>query len=400
VTSLTLANPTPLDLRLLPKVDIEGLYVHVPFCFHKCHYCDFYSITRQSEDRMERFVELLLAEADFWVNARSEAGVRPRTVFFGGGTPTLLPENLMRRLVGGLGERFDLADVEEWTVEANPATVRDVYCAMLRAGGVDRLSFGAQSFDRRELATLERHHEPDDVARSVDIARSAGFARLNADLIYAIPGQDLASWARSLSAAAALKTPHVSCYNLTYEPNTPMAVRKRLGDFAPVAEDVELSMLGHTRRMLAAAGYRAYEVSNYALAGEECRHNLVYWTGGNYLGLGPSAASHVAGWRWKNRPHLGEWERAVASGELPASDVEQLSPTQRGGELAMLMLRLDEGIRFDTFTRRVEQDARQLFDPQIERLSSLGLITIDTTAIRLTEAAIPVADAVAAEFLG
>ena len=400
MTSLTLANPTPLDLRRLPRVDIEGLYVHVPFCFHKCHYCDFYSITRQSDDRMERFVELLLAEADLWVGARAGAGVRPRTVFFGGGTPTLLPEDLMRRLIGGLAERFDLAGIEEWTVEANPATVRNVYCAMLRAGGVDRLSFGAQSFDRRELATLERHHEPDDVARSVEIARSAGFARLNVDLIYAIPGQDLPSWERSLAAATALKTPHVSCYNLTYEPNTPMAVRKRLGDFTPVAEDVELSMLRHTRQSLAAAGYRAYEVSNYALSGDESRHNLVYWTGGNYLGLGPSAASHVSGWRWKNRPHLGEWERGVASGELPASDVEQLSPTQRGGELAMLMLRLDEGIRFDTFTRRVGQDASQLFAPQIERLFRLGLITVDTTAIRLTEAAIPVADAVAAEFLG
>jgi oxygen-independent coproporphyrinogen-3 oxidase len=349
---------------------------------------------------MERFVELVLAEADRWVTARGESGWAPRTVFFGGGTPTLLPESLMRRLLEGLRKRLDLSHVEEWTIEANPATVRREYCEMLREAGVDRLSFGAQSFNRAELATLERHHDPDDVQRSVETARSAGFGRLNVDLIYAIPGQDLPSWSKSLDAALALKTPHISCYNLTYEPNTPMAVRMRLGHFAPVVEEVELSMLHHTRQTLSNAGYRAYEVSNYALPGEVCRHNLVYWTGGNYLGLGPSAASHVQGWRWKNRPHLGEWERAVGSGSLPASDVEQLSLSQRAGELAMLMLRLDQGIRFDVFSDRLGIDARAAFAPQIERLIRLGLITIDSRAVCLAEKAVPLADAVAAEFLG
>jgi oxygen-independent coproporphyrinogen-3 oxidase len=382
VTSLTLATPPALEPARLPRAGVEGLYVHVPFCFHKCHYCDFYSITRQSEDRMDRFVELLLGEADLWLTSRPGEPVRPRTIFFGGGTPTLLPENLMRRLLIGLRERFDLSGLEEWTVEANPATVEATYCAMLRDAGVDRLSFGAQSFDPRELKTLERHHDPDDVPRSLAAARSAGFRRVNVDLIYAIPGQDLASWSDSLDAALALNTPHVSAYNLTYESNTPMTVRKRLGHFEPVAEDVELTMLHHARRRLAGAGYRAYEVSNYALPGEECRHNLVYWTGGNYIGLGPSAASHVEGWRWRNRPHLGEWERAVSSGTLPAADVEVLSPAQRAGELAMLMLRLDRGIEFRHFSDRTTgRDARGVFREQIDRLAPAGLITVDAQGI-------------------
>jgi oxygen-independent coproporphyrinogen-3 oxidase len=158
-------------------------------------------------------------------------------------------------------------------------------------------------------------------------------------------------------------------------------------------------MLHHTRRRLAGAGYAAYEVSNYATPGEACRHNLVYWTGGNYIGLGPSAASHVEGWRWRNRPHLGEWERAVADQALPASDVEALTPDQRAGELAMLMLRLDRGIEFDAFAERTGRDARGLFREQIDRLAPAGLITVDDRAVRLTERGINVADAIAGEFL-
>src|SRR5256885_4114813 len=156
-----------VDLADLPRATVDGLYVHIPFCFHKCHYCDFYSITRQSEDRMTRFVDLMLREAEGWAQARGEAVVRPRTVFFGGGTPSLLPLEQMRRLIHGLRERFELSGIEEWTVEVNPATASQEYCHMLRKSGVDRLSFGAQSFQPRELAALERHHDPDDVPRSL-----------------------------------------------------------------------------------------------------------------------------------------------------------------------------------------------------------------------------------------
>jgi oxygen-independent coproporphyrinogen-3 oxidase len=344
---------------------------------------------------MQRFVQLVLAEARQW----ADKAIKPKTVFFGGGTPTLLPQDLMLELVQGLRNRFDLGDIREWTVEANPATVQVEYLQMLRAQGVDRLSFGAQSFNHQELNILERHHDPEDVGRSIALARSARFTRLNVDLIYAIPGQDLALWAASLDAALNLKTPHISCYNLTYESNTPMAVRKRLGHFDPVTEDVELSMLHHTREKLSRAGLRAYEVSNFAMPHEECQHNLGYWRGGNYVGLGPSAASHIEGWRWKNRPHLGEWERATESSEVPATDVEHLSADQRAGELAMLMLRLDAGIGFDAFEQRLGLDARTLFATQIEHLGRVGLITVDEGSIRLSERGLPVADAVAAEFL-
>lgn len=393
------AQAASLDPARLPACDVDGLYVHIPFCFHKCHYCDFYSITRQTPERMSRFVDLLLMEADRWRDLASGPRVRPRTIFMGGGTPSLLPLQDMRRLVEGMRERFDLSGLEEWTVEVNPATAQLEYCQMLRAVGVDRLSFGAQSFDRAELTMLERHHNPPDVGKSIELARRAGFERLNIDLIYAIPGQSLESWSASLETALMLGLSHLSCYNLTYEPNTPMAVRKRLGQFQAVPEETELAMLRHTRQRLHGRGLLAYEISNYSTPGQECKHNLGYWTGGNYIGLGPSAASHVAGHRWRNRPHLGMWEQAIEQGAMPAIDYEILSPRRRAGELAMLMLRLADGIRFAEFSDRSGFDACELFADPIARFEKPGLLSVDHESIRLTERGVELADALASHFL-
>jgi oxygen-independent coproporphyrinogen-3 oxidase len=399
---------------------------------------------------MTRFVDLLLREAEMWSNGdphilrsrilpcygKGEAPeqgesrspgptIRPRTIFFGGGTPSLLPIDQMRRLIAGLRDRFDFSDLNEWTVEVNPATASLEYCQMLRESGVDRLSFGAQSFDRAELKVLERHHDPDDVPRSIGLARQARFTRLNVDLIYAIPGhsvasgekgghslsparkagvapffgQSIESWHQSLQRAIDLNIPHLSAYNLTYEPNTPIAVKKRLGQLVATEDDVELDMLKLARRMLADSGRPAYEISNYARPGEECRHNLLYWTGGSYVGTGPSAASHIEGTRFKNRPHLGEWENAIEAGHLPAQDVETLTPAQRRGELVMLMLRLTRGVSFDEYAERTGGDARSDFADKIDHLGKLDLIEIDNRGFRLTDKGLSVADSVGAEFL-
>jgi oxygen-independent coproporphyrinogen-3 oxidase len=391
-------NPhAPAQPYDLPEAQSPGLYVHVPFCFHKCHYCDFYSITRQTPDRMARYVDLILREADQWLG--SPVTVRPRTIFFGGGTPSLLPLPEMQRLLGGLRARFDFSELNEWTVEVNPATAALDYCQMLREMGVDRLSLGAQSFDVAELKLLERHHDPNDVPRSVEIARAAGFSRINLDLIYAIPGQSLASWDRSLQATIALQTPHLSAYGLTYEPNTAIAVRRRLGHFVPAEDSLELEMMRHARYRLATAGLDAYEISNYARPGEPCRHNLLYWTGGNYVGLGPSAASHVEGRRWKNRPHLGEWERAVAADQLPIAEFEHLSEAQRRGEWVMLRLRLAQGVSFAEYADRWGGDARDVYADELRRLSAPGLLQVTQERFVLSESGLAVADAVAAEFL-
>jgi oxygen-independent coproporphyrinogen-3 oxidase len=401
------ALETGLPTALLPQLAAEpvsGLYVHIPFCLHKCHYCDFYSITRQSEARMQQFVDLVLQEARLWQVAAKSGGptMQLRTVFFGGGTPTLLPQSAMQRLLAGLGDIFDMSGVREWTVEANPATAPTDYCRMLRRFGVDRISFGAQSFDTADLQMLERHHAPAEVVAAVEIARDAGFERINIDLIYAVPGQSLASWTATLDQAIALGLDHYSCYGLTYEPNTPLTVRRRLGQFAAAEENLELAMFRHTRRRLADAGIAAYEISNFARPGQACRHNLLYWTGGNYAGLGPAAASHVAGVRFRNRPHLGQWEAAISDGQAlgaAAIEVESLTPRQRAGELVMLMLRLPRGIDYDDFATRTGLDARLVFAEPIERLRRIGTLESDQQGFRLSERGLVVADAVAAEFL-
>lgn len=393
-TPLPTLEPT-LDPRSFSRGVVSSLYVHVPFCFHKCHYCDFYSITRQTPERMERFVDLTLAELDLWLDAKTLTIV-PRTVFFGGGTPSLLPVDTMRRLLDGLRERLNFAELNEWTVEVNPATADAGFLRVLHEAGVNRISMGAQSFDVGELATLERHHVPDDVERSVALCRDAGLHRLNIDLIYAIPGQTLDTWQQSLDRATAMGLEHYACYNLTYEPNTPMAVKQRLGRLETIEESIELRMLHRVRAHMASLDRPAYEISNY---GTPCHHNLNYWTGGDYLGIGPSAASHVRGVRFKNRPHLGEWDRAIEAGILPATDIEQLNSESQAGERMMLGLRLANGVDRQAFTTRFGRDPVEQFSTTIDHLRKIGLIEITPEAIVLSERAIAVADAVAAEFL-
>jgi oxygen-independent coproporphyrinogen III oxidase len=386
-----------LDVARLPACVAEALYVHIPFCAHKCHYCDFYSITRQTPQRMTEFVDRVLREADLWREV-TQVAIKPRTIFFGGGTPSLLSIDAMTRLIDGLARRIDVSAVDEFTIEINPATADESYFRRLRSLGVDRLSFGAQSFDPDELKTLERHHDPADVPAAIAHARDAGFKRLSIDLIYAVPGQTLADWSANLDAALALRLDHCSCYALTYEDTTPLAVRKRLGRVIAVDESTELAMMRLTRDRLSSVGIDAYEVSNFARKGQESRHNLNYWLGGNYLGLGPSGASHLTGWRFKNLPHLGEWEQAVDDRSLPAVDVEHLDNDARAAERMMLGLRLTTGVGRAEFASRFGDDPAERFATVLAPLVRENLVIIDTH-IRLTDQALPVADGVAAQFL-
>jgi oxygen-independent coproporphyrinogen-3 oxidase len=323
----------------------EGAYVHVPFCFHKCHYCDFYSFVDR-EDRQEEFAARLGRELRAWaplVRAPLD------TLFVGGGTPTLLRPAVLARALAAVRDALPFAPGAEWTVEANPETVTDEVARVLVEAGVGRVSLGAQSFDPRHLKTLERWHDPASVARAVDALRAAGVARVSVDLIFGIPGQTEAEWEADLRAALALGTDHLSCYGLTYEPNTPMTVRMERGEFAPCEEDIEARMLERADEVLGAAGFARYEVSNWARVragdggrGERCRHNLLYWRNRDWLAFGPSASGHADGRRWKNVPRLGDW--LASEGASPAVDVERATPDMRAGERLMMGLRLVDGM--------------------------------------------------------
>lgn len=377
---------------------MEALYVHVPFCVRKCDYCDFYSLGGASPAAMEGYVDAVLCEARLWREQLEERQLGIRTVFVGGGTPTVLPASLMRRLLGGLRAALPLGGVDEWTVEANPTTVDAGGCRMLLDEGVTRLSVGVQSLEDAELRSLGRTHTAAEAEGTVEMARAAGFTRMGVDLIYGIPGQTETGWRRNLERVIGMGLTHVSCYGLTYEAGTPLEKRRQSGGVRRASEDEELALFRLTGSVLEDAGLKRYEVSNYAVVGEECRHNLTYWRGGDYLGIGPAAASHLAGCRWRTPVSVAKWQETAASRSLVAEDFERLTAGQRGAELAMLMLRMSEGLRYDIFTRRLRQDARAVFAVPLQRLAKAGLIRLNPHGAALTDRGMEIADTACLEF--
>lgn len=357
-----------------------SLYIHTPFCVHKCHYCDFYSFV-DTRDRQAAFIDRLALE----LRALAPHAARPLdTIFIGGGTPSLLRTDLWRRLLGVLHDEFDLSRVAtsegEFTVECNPESATPDLLATLRAGGVNRVSMGAQSFHPEHLKTLERWHDPDSVPRAAETASAAGIDRTSIDLIYAIPGQTLAQWDDDLTRALALRTTHLSCYNLTYEPNTAMTVRLKRGEFAPVDEDLEADMFEHTGARLAAAGLERYEVSNYARPGDECRHNLAYWRQDQWLAAGPSASGHVwagpdrraGGHRWKNTPNLGVYLEHPSRTFAPMQDHEPPETARAIRERIMTGVRLREGLDARVLLADAEHASPQSAERLASRAAQLG----------------------------
>lgn len=391
---------------------VRSLYIHTPFCVHKCHYCDFYSFV-DTRDQQAAFVERLVGELRSLAPA---AGGRPlRTIFVGGGTPSLLRPELWLTVLETLGTCFDLSEIRtgegEFTVECNPESATPELVAVLRAGGVNRVSVGAQSFNPRHLKTLERWHDPEKVARAVENARAAGIPRQSVDLIFAIPGQTLDEWDDDLRRALALGTTHLSCYDLTYEPNTAMTKRLARGEFEPVDEDLEAEMFEHTARTLALAGLHRYEVSNFARPGDESLHNLAYWEQDQWLAAGPSGSGHVlagegrggvraGSWRWKNVPRLGDYLNSA--GYSPVVDLERPDPARLVRERIMMGLRLSRGLDARSLLADVEVlDVGSVprLHEAAKRAGERGWLVMAEGRWTLTEAGMLVCDHVAGELM-
>lgn len=339
------------------------LYIHVPFCFHKCHYCDFYSIV-DTRDRQPAFAARLVRELAALAPLAQDGDGTPaplRTVFVGGGTPTLMAPALWRDVLGALQDHYDLSAIRrgetgtEFTAECNPETATPELFDTLREGGVNRLSIGAQSFHPGHLKTLERWHDPANVGRAVEMARRAGIERVSVDLIFAIPGQTMGEWLEDLRRALELGVEHLSCYALTFEPGTAMTRRLELGRVEAADEDLELDMMRATRETLAAHGLRRYEVSNFARPGRESAHNLAYWRQADWLAAGPSASGHLAGRRWKNAPRLDDYLRIDDRGFAPIVEHEPPEPRRNLGEAIMTGLRLAEGLDADACRARARE---------------------------------------------
>lgn len=385
-----LAN-TPGSLS--PASDPVGLYVHVPFCETKCGYCDFFSVAHKDQDTAP-LVDRLIREFDLRVGGL--AG-RIRTVFFGGGTPTILPHDQLAALLKATRGALDGATLEEWTVEANPATVDGVKADLLVQSGVTRVSMGAQSFFPAELAVLERLHSPDDIGPSVRILRRAGVSQVNLDLIFGIPGQTMDTWAESLRRAIDLEPDHIACYGLTYEPNTRLTALKVAGKMTPCDENLEADLFFQTIDTLEAAGYRQYETSNFARPGCECRHNVLYWRNQPYVGVGPSAVGCIDGRRYKNVANVAGYIRLMDSQGHAEVESEEIDREKLILEMILMQLRLVEGLSVADFERRVGLSPGEVFNGTLDRLASDGLLTVTRDRIAFTREGRLVGDRVMGE---
>ena len=384
---------------------VRSLYIHVPFCFHKCHYCDFYSVVGD-ESRHEQFVRALLRELEALA---PHAGVLD-TIFIGGGTPTILSVEQWERILLLLYRHYRLRDGCEFTVECNPETATPELMATLAQSGVNRLSVGAQSFDPRHLKTLERWHEPANVQRALALAAEAGIERRSVDLIFGIPGQTMDEWLDDLARACDLSPSigHISCYALTVEMDTALAERIRLGDMAPPDEDLQARMYEATVVFLRERGFSRYEVSNFAksgLGGGPSEHNLAYWRQRSWLAAGPGAAAHVRGggssWRFRNVPHLRHWgEGASDGGFVPVTDVEPPDGQRLAREVLMTGVRLAEGVDLDgPDLAELDGAARWAIAREAERLVLIGEATLVGSRLCLTNIGFLHADSIAADLM-
>ncbi|QJC22693.1 coproporphyrinogen III oxidase [Arcanobacterium buesumense] len=344
-------SPKPAHELSLPDSDVSdgfGAYVHIPFCRVRCGYCDFNTYTNTdfgSGASVGDYHESLMREIE--ISARylteHENGAGLTSVFFGGGTPTMLNASQLVAVLDRLREQFGVVDDAEITTEANPETVDRQALQILKDGGFNRVSFGMQSAVPHVLATLERQHSPGQVTKVAQWAREVGL-EYSVDLIYGAPGESLADWQRSLDAAIALEPGHISAYGLTIEPGTAMGRQVRRGELPDTDPDEQAAKYEIAEAMLTGAGYSWYEVSNWAKPGKHSRHNMAYWRNTNWWGYGPGAHSHINGTRFWNVKHPGAYAQHLLAGNLPIADVEHLTDTEQREEAIMLGVRLAEGI--------------------------------------------------------
>lgn len=351
--ALPLGDPVPADgalpddLLVSPDADF-GVYLHVPFCRVRCGYCDFntYTATELRGARQDAYADEVLREIALSARVLDARGPRrpAATVFFGGGTPTLLPPGDLARMLGGVRDTFGIAPGAEVTVEANPDTMTPAVADELAAAGVTRLSIGMQSAVPHVLAALDRTHDPANVATAVSAARSAGLD-VSLDLIYGAPGESLADWRASVETAIALAPDHVSAYALIIEDGTKLERQIRRGEVPAPDDDLQADMYETADTLLAAAGYSWYEVSNWATSPEQrSRHNLAYWRGTDWWGYGPGAHSHVGGLRWWNVKHPAAYAQRLAMDASPAAGRERPDAAARRLESVLLRTRIAEGL--------------------------------------------------------
>jgi oxygen-independent coproporphyrinogen-3 oxidase len=380
--------------------DSLSLYLHIPFCVQKCRYCDFNSVA-VAPFSLEEYTDLLLREMAQRA-ATFETPVTAATLYFGGGTPSLLEPVLVARLIEAAVHHFHLTVDAEVTLEANPGTVTAATLGGYRAAGVNRLSLGVQSLDDRFLALLGRVHTAAESRRAVSLARRSGFDNLGIDLIHSLPGQTLGQWRETLREAVALGPEHVSAYGLAIEEGTPFAASLARGELDLPDEDESVRMIETTRDTLAVAGFEPYEIANFAKAGRRSRHNQVYWQRGSYLGFGAGAHSFLAsGWgvRWHNPPELTAYRSMVDAGVPADLDRAVLTEQEARSEFMFLGLRLLEGVSGAAFRAAFGLELAEAWPTEIDAQVAAGLLARDGDRLCLSRSGLLLANRVFAAFV-
>ena len=367
-------------------------YIHVPFCRHRCGYCNF-SLVAGRDELIEPYLDALERELAWLDHPRPVS-----TLYFGGGTPTHLHTNRLGRLLEIVLHWHPLAPDHEFSVEANPSDIDVATIALLAEHGVTRLSLGAQSFNADKLRMLERNHQPGDIAHAVELAQCGGLD-VSLDLIFGVPGETPAVWQADLDAALQLEPDHISTYGLTFEQGTTFWNRLEHGELARIDEELEREMYEAAIDRLTGAGLEHYEVSNFARPGKRSRHNEVYWTGGEYYAAGPSAARHLAGARETNHRSVTTWLQRLQAGQSPVAEQERLPPEERARELLVFALRRLEGVERNWFLVRTGYEINELIGDPLAKFVASGLLHDDGRRVRLTRQGLLVSDSIWPHFL-
>jgi oxygen-independent coproporphyrinogen-3 oxidase len=383
---------------------ITSLYIHVPFCAQKCAYCAFYS-EASSGELISRYTAALVRELEIVAH-----DLKPKTVFFGGGTPSLLNFRQWEIILRAM-EKFNLLGAEEFTVESNPATVSPDKSKLLRDFGVNRISMGVQSLDEELLDRLGRIHSREQVFKSFDILRAAGFANINLDLMFAIPTQTMEIWRATLNEAMAMQSEHLSSYEVIYEDDTPLYEQLKAGEFS-VDEDLACEMYEELISRALNGGFHQYEIANFArdsksthpsihpsIPSYACQHNVNYWRGGSYHGLGPSATGYVRGVRTKNWANTQLYCDQLEKGKRAIESSEELPPLRRAGEIAAFGLRMNAGWPLADFKRATGFDLQNEWAREMEQLEERGWAKRQQDQFHLTHQGLRFADTAAEMFL-
>lgn len=378
----------------LPK----AAYVHIPFCLSKCHYCDFNSYAG-FDHLHDTYVSALILDIEHTALAQPPPLPPLETVYFGGGTPTVLRPHELARVSAAIKGAFGMADDAEVTVEANPDTVTPEGLHILRSFGFNRISIGAQTFASDGLGLIGRRHTASRTVKAVADARAAGFTNVGLDLIFGLPGENIAYWRRDLKKALQLRPEHLSVYELSFEEGTPFGEAQKRGEIGPVAEEESLEMYETAIEAATVAGYEHYEVSNFALPGFRSRHNTVYWHNKPYYGFGAGAAGFVDGVRFRRLSDPAQYVEAIELQEEPNELAESLSEDKYIGETMMLRLRLLEGIDINQFSAEYGVDLLARFRETVDRQVSKGLVELVEDRLKLTHKGLLLLNEVVADYI-